>query len=162
MRRILERESIVGQVVSKVFEANRGYLNTLLRSLGMGGLCRTWLADSSLALGCLCFVNIWQWTGYSMLLYYAGMLNIGNDIYEAAEIDGASKLRCCVTVVMPVAKPGLAVVLMQTFLSCWNEVLMARIFISDTKVQPCPSSPSALPRPSPAAALPRRSCTRLW
>ena len=59
----------------------------------MSGLCRTWLADSSLALGCLCFVNIWQWTGYSMLLYYAGMLNIGNDIYEAAEIDGANKLQ---------------------------------------------------------------------
>ena len=60
--------TIVGQVFSKFFEANRGYLNTLLRSLGMGGLCRTWLADPSLALGCLCFVNIWQWTGYSMLL----------------------------------------------------------------------------------------------
>ena len=61
---------------------------------------------------------------------------IPDEMIEAASIDGASKLRCCVTVVMPVAKPGLAVVLMQTFLSCWNEVLMARIFISDTKVQP--------------------------
>ena len=61
---------------------------------------------------------------------------IPNEMIEAASIDGANKLRCCVTVVMPVAKPGLAVVLMQTFLSCWNEVLMARIFISDTKVQP--------------------------
>lgn len=61
---------------------------------------------------------------------------VPNEIIEAASIDGASKLRCCVKVVMPIAKPGLAVVLMQTFLSCWNEVLMARIFISDTKVQP--------------------------
>ena len=61
---------------------------------------------------------------------------IPDEMIEAASIDGASKLRCCVTVVMPVAKPGLAVVLMQTFRSCWNEVLMARIFISDTKVQP--------------------------
>ena len=61
---------------------------------------------------------------------------IPNEMIEAASIDGANKLRCCVTVVMPVAKPGLAVVLMQTFLSCWNEVLMARIFISDTTVQP--------------------------
>ena len=63
-------------------------------------------------------------------------MSIPDEMIEAASIDGASKLRCCVTVVMPVAKPGLAVVLMQTFLSCWNEVLMARIFISDTKVQP--------------------------
>ena len=61
---------------------------------------------------------------------------IPNELIEAASIDGASKLRTCVTVVMPVAKPGLAVVLMQTFLSSWNEVLMARIFISDTTKQP--------------------------
>lgn len=62
--------------------------------------------------------------------------SIPNELLEAASIDGASKLRTCVTVVMPVAKPGLAVVLMQTFLSSWNEVLMARIFISDTTKQP--------------------------
>ena len=61
---------------------------------------------------------------------------IPNELIEAASIDGASKLRTCVTVVMPVAKPGLAVVLMQTFLSSWNEVLMARIFITDTTRQP--------------------------
>jgi len=61
---------------------------------------------------------------------------IPNELIEAASIDGASKLRTCLTVVMPVAKPGLAVVLMQTFLSSWNEVLMARIFISDTTRQP--------------------------
>ena len=104
MRGILERDSSVGQVFSKFFEANCGYLNTLLRSLGMGGLCRTWLADPSLALGCLCFVNIWQWTGYSMLLYYAGMLNIGNDIYEAAEIDGANKLQQFLRITFPLLR----------------------------------------------------------
>ncbi len=83
--------TIIGQVFSKFFEANKGMLNTFLRSVGLKALTRTWLADPRLALGCLCFVNIWQWTGYNMLLYYAGMLNIGNDIYEAAEIDGANK-----------------------------------------------------------------------
>lgn len=61
---------------------------------------------------------------------------IPNEMIEAASIDGANKLRCCTQVVMPVARPGLAVVLMQTFLSSWNEVLMGRIFISDTTVQP--------------------------
>ena len=61
---------------------------------------------------------------------------IPNELLEAASIDGASKLYTCVNVMMPVARPGLAVVLMQTFLSAWNEVLMGRIFISDTTVQP--------------------------
>jgi raffinose/stachyose/melibiose transport system permease protein len=62
--------------------------------------------------------------------------DVPDEMLEAAYMDGASKLMCCVKVVMPVAKPGLAVVLMQTFLSCWNEVQMARVFISNTKVQP--------------------------
>ena len=96
--------TIIGQVFSKFFEANRGYLNTLLRTIGLDSLCRTWLADPNLALGCLCFVNIWQWTGYSMLLYYAGMLNIGNDIYEAAEIDGATKLQQFTRITFPLLR----------------------------------------------------------
>lgn len=96
--------TIVGQVFSKFFEANRGYLNTMLRSIGLDALCRTWLADPKLALGCLCFVNIWQWIGYSMLLYYAGMLNIGSDIYEAAEIDGANKVQQFTRITFPLLR----------------------------------------------------------
>lgn len=96
--------TIIGQVFSKFFEANRGYLNTFLRSAGLGALCRTWLADPRLALGCICFVNIWQWTGYSMLLYYAGMLNIDKDIYEAAEIDGASKIQQFLRITFPMLR----------------------------------------------------------
>ena len=55
--------TIIGHVFSRFFEANYGMLNTFLRSVGLSGLTRTWLADPSLALGCLIFVNRWQWTG---------------------------------------------------------------------------------------------------
>ena len=85
--------TVIGQVFSKFFEANKGNLNTFLRYIGVTGKLPTWLADPKLALWCVIFVNIWQWIGYSMLLYYAGMMNIPDDIYEAAEIDGASKLQ---------------------------------------------------------------------
>lgn len=95
--------TIVGEVFSDFFEANRGYLNTLIRSLGIK--CRlTWLADPKLALGCLCFVNIWQWTGYNMLLYYAGMLNISTEIYEAADIDGANKVHQFFRITLPLLR----------------------------------------------------------
>ena len=97
--------SVVGQVFSKFFEANKGYLNSLLRTLGVIGRSGpTWLADPKLALWCLCFVNIWQWTGYSMLLYYAGMLNISSEIYEAAEIDGANKFQQVFRVTFPMLR----------------------------------------------------------
>ena len=96
--------TIIGHVFSRFFEANYGMLNTFLRSVGLSGLTRTWLADPSLALGCLIFVNIWQWTGYSMLLYYASMLNISEDLYEAASIDGAGKVGQFFRITLPLLR----------------------------------------------------------
>ena len=86
---IIATPAVVGQIFSKIFETNRGYLNGILRAVHLDGLCRQWLAEPKIALGCVIFVNIWQWTGYSMLLYYTNMLNIPGELYEAAKIDGA-------------------------------------------------------------------------
>lgn len=72
---VIATPTIVGNIFSKIFETNRGYLNELLRFVELDGLCQEWLADPQIALGCVIFVNIWQWTGYSMLMYYANMLN---------------------------------------------------------------------------------------
>ena len=85
--------TIVGTVFSKIFETNKGYLNVMLRSLNLDFLCQQWLATPKTALLCLLFVNIWQWTGYSILMYYTNMLNISQDLYEAATIDGAGSVK---------------------------------------------------------------------
>lgn len=90
---IIATPAIVGQIFSKIFETNRGYLNETLKMIHLEGLCQRWLSDPKIALGCIIFVNIWQWTGYSMLLYYTNMLNISDDLYEAARIDGAGAFK---------------------------------------------------------------------
>ena len=59
-----------------------------------------------------------------------------SELMQAARIDGANKWKIYKDVMLPIAKPGLSVVLIQTFLASWNELQMARIFISDTDVQP--------------------------
>ncbi len=59
-----------------------------------------------------------------------------NELIDAARIDGAGKWTIYQRVMMPVALPGMAFVLIQTFLSAWNELQMAMIFINDTSVQP--------------------------
>lgn len=87
---VIATATIVGNVFSKILEANRGYLNEFLRMVGLDMLAQPWLALPNLALMWIIIINIWQWTGYSMLMYYANMLNIPSDIYEAATIDGAS------------------------------------------------------------------------
>ena len=59
-----------------------------------------------------------------------------NELIEAATIDGASKKNIFIRIMLPIAKPGLAFVLIQTFLSAWNELQMGMIFINDTAKQP--------------------------
>lgn len=96
--------TIVGTVFSKIFETNQGYLNVILRSLHLDFLCQQWLATPKTALLCLLFVNIWQWTGYSMLMYYTNMLNIPQELYEAATIDGAGSVKQFLYVTFPLLK----------------------------------------------------------
>lgn len=96
--------TIIGNVYSKIFETNRGYLNEFLRFLHLDFLCQEWLASSQWALVCVIFVNIWQWTGYSMLMYYANMLNIPKELYEAATLDGANKIQQFMRVTFPLLR----------------------------------------------------------
>ena len=70
----------------------------------MDFLCQHWLATPKTALACLLFVNIWQWTGYSMLMYYTNMLNIPQDLYESATIDGAGSFKQFIYITFPLLR----------------------------------------------------------
>lgn len=59
-----------------------------------------------------------------------------DELIDAARIDGAGKWKTFRMIMLPIAKPGLVFVLIQTFLSSWNELQMAMIFINDTDKQP--------------------------
>jgi len=101
---VIATPAIVGNIFSKILETNRGYLNETLRALHLDFLTQQWLADPKWALACITVINIWQWTGYSMLLYYANMLNIPSEIYEAATIDGAGETRQFFRITFPLLR----------------------------------------------------------
>ncbi len=92
---------IIGNVFYRIFDPNIGLLADCLRALGLENLIVPVLADPGLALLTCAFVNIWQWTGYSMLLYVAGMALISDEIYEAADVDGASALTVFFKITLP-------------------------------------------------------------
>ena len=56
---------------------------------------------------------------------------IPKQILEAAKIDGCSQLRALASIIFPMSYPALIVVIVWTFLQCWNELLLAMIFLSD-------------------------------
>ncbi|MFD1380508.1 carbohydrate ABC transporter permease [Fodinicurvata halophila] len=66
---------------------NLGLVNKVLSSLG--GAPQNWLSDRGLVLYTLAAIGVWQSVGYNMVLFLAGLSAIPNDLYEAAEVDGA-------------------------------------------------------------------------
>ncbi len=63
------------------------------------------LGEPKTALFALIVVNIWQWTGFSMIMYVAGLNNIPVDIFDAARIDGAHGLRLAARITVPLLSP---------------------------------------------------------
>ena len=64
----------------------------------------SWLGDPKIALFSVIVVNIFQWMGFSMITYYAGLMSLPEDVYEAAKIDGAGFWRTLVSVTFPMVK----------------------------------------------------------
>ena len=83
--------AIIGVLWSFIFHPNIGLLNGFLRSIGLGGLQRTWLGDERTALWAVAAVVVWQAVGFYMVLFIAGIQSIPTSYYEAAVLDGANR-----------------------------------------------------------------------
>jgi trehalose/maltose transport system permease protein len=70
-----------------------------------------WISDPSTALGSVVAVDVWKTTPFVALLLLAGLQVIPNDLYEAANVDGASKLQQFWKITLPLLKPAILVTL---------------------------------------------------
>ena len=82
-----------------------GSLNNLLELIGLAELAKGWLIDPSTAMAAIIFVNIWAGVGYYMVILLAGLTTIPEEIYEAAEIDGATPVKKFFYITVPLLKP---------------------------------------------------------
>ena len=79
---------IIAAIFRIIMDPNVGAINEALRFLHLDFLAQSWLGDPHIALYSICAINIFEWMGFSMIIYYAGLMSISDDIYEAAKIDG--------------------------------------------------------------------------
>jgi raffinose/stachyose/melibiose transport system permease protein len=70
-----------------------GPVNATLNAMGLHSLTRDWLGDPVTALGAVIVVVVWQFSGYSMVIFLAGLEGIPQDILDAASVDGASAFK---------------------------------------------------------------------
>jgi ABC-type sugar transport system permease subunit len=95
---------VIGLVFRKFLELT-GPLNTLLKTIGLEKLALPWLATSAITIWIVSFIATWQWVGYNMVIFYAGLQNIDNSLMEAAYIDGAGVTQAIFKIVVPLMKP---------------------------------------------------------
>jgi raffinose/stachyose/melibiose transport system permease protein len=81
-------------------------LNGILGAVGLGALRRDWLGNPSLALWSVALMVVWQYAGYSMVVFLAGLEGIDKDVKEAATIDGAGMFTRFRYVTWPLLAPA--------------------------------------------------------
>lgn len=92
---------VISAIFSAVLDPERGIINSSLSSLGLDNLKRMWLGDQKIVIWCIAFVMIWQAIGYYMVMYMASMSSIPDSLYEAADLEGASKIQQFFTITLP-------------------------------------------------------------
>lgn len=93
-----------------VFQPQFGAADRFLGIFGIHG--PAWLSSSLWAMPVVALVNIWQFLGFNMLFFYAGLQSIPSTLYEAAQLDGASKWRQFWRISLPLLNSTMLFVLM--------------------------------------------------
>lgn len=96
---------IIGMLWWMIYDINDGLLNTVLRGLHLDFLIQRWLDDPKVALFSAGASIVWQYVGEYMVIFLAGLQNIPSDVYEAAEVDGATGWRKMIHIIIPLLAP---------------------------------------------------------
>lgn len=82
-----------------------GFINKFLDAIGLGVLKMDWLGDPRSSLLSIIFIIMWSGFGWAVLLYYAGVKGLPEEIFEAAKIDGASAMKTFTRISIPLLTP---------------------------------------------------------
>jgi ABC-type sugar transport system permease subunit len=103
--------AVTGLLWSIIYEPNFGVLNEILRRIGLESWTNLWLANRNTVMPSLIVVSIWQSLGFYLVIYFAGLQSIPQELYEAASLDGANAFRRLVHVTVPLLAPVTTVVI---------------------------------------------------
>lgn len=94
---------VVSYILYAFIAENLGIFNVVLKDWGL--LPIRWYSSPKYWPSIFIIANIWKFAGYNSIVYYGGIMGISPDYYEAAQIDGASKLRMVWSITLPFLRP---------------------------------------------------------
>ncbi|MEZ0537470.1 carbohydrate ABC transporter permease [Caldicellulosiruptoraceae bacterium PP1] len=101
---IITSSVAVALVFMTLYGQQYGLINSILKIIGISPI--DWWGGSGFFIKpAIIILFIWRWIGWNMVIYLAGFQSIPSDLYEAAEIDGATKIRVFFSIALPIIKP---------------------------------------------------------
>lgn len=88
-----------------MYDYDFGLFNTILRGVGLDMLAKPWLSTKETAFYAVMVVAIWQQIGMIFVILLSGMQGISEELFEAAEMDGAGALQCFFRIALPGVAP---------------------------------------------------------
>ena len=108
--------SVVTAMWGVMYANDFGFINGLLQHLGIDQI--GWLSDKQVAMWAIALTTVWWTIGFNFLLYLSALQNIPDQIYEAAQVDGAGSWRRLISVTLPLMKSTtIMIVLLQILAS---------------------------------------------
>lgn len=101
--------SVIALLFAFIYNPQMGILNSFLEMIGLDSWAHTWLGNPKTAIYAVIAMSQWQSMGYIMMLTVVAIQKIPAELYEAAEIDGASKIRQFFNITIPQIKQTLFV-----------------------------------------------------
>lgn len=93
--------AVLGILWTQIYDPNIGLLNQFLHLIGLGRWTHVWLGEVRYALGSIIAVVGWQYIGFYMVIYYAALQNIPEELLEAAKMDGANQWYVLTKILIP-------------------------------------------------------------
>jgi raffinose/stachyose/melibiose transport system permease protein len=111
---------IVGFVWKLILSPIWGIAPGMLASVGLKSLFAPWLGQEATALTTLALISVWQFVGIPMMLIYAALLSIPDEVIEAAEIDGLTGWAQFWKIKLPLILPSIGIISILTFVGNFN------------------------------------------
>ena len=103
-----------------VYNPQMGLLNSFLQAVGLDNLTKIWLGSKKTAMYAVIAVSQWQSTGYVTMLFIVAIQKIPKDLYEAAEVDGAGKIKKFFYITVPQVKQMFFVTMILTVVGAFT------------------------------------------
>jgi raffinose/stachyose/melibiose transport system permease protein len=111
---------IVGFVWKLILSPLWGVAPSMLAAIGLKGWFQPWLGKEEYALTALSLISVWQFVGIPMMLIYAALLSIPDEVIEAAEMDGITGMAQFWKIKLPLILPSIGIISILTFVGNFN------------------------------------------